>query len=189
MPERGRAIAVAAPIIVAIVLCLFGISYLLSALFGLPTSINLPIVVRLAGGAIVAVGLATIGWTFQNRNPANVIVSTYITLVKAIRRSPIAEKAGRTEPLIVSGPQRYVRSPLYLGVIVMVFGWALVGGYTFVIVATLVLLVWFGAILIPFEERELRALFGEEWERYSSETPMLFPFTKRRKRSTAPAAS
>jgi protein-S-isoprenylcysteine O-methyltransferase Ste14 len=83
---------------------------------------------------------------------------------------------------VVSGPQRYTRNPLYFGVIVMVFGWALYGGYSFVYVAVLVLLVWFGSILIPFEERELHALFGEDWVKYSQETPMLVPFTKRRRR-------
>lgn len=179
----GRALALGGPLIVALLAALFAISFLISALLGLPTELAEPTWLRFVGGAIVLVGLALMGWTFSNRKPASVIVSTYVTFSKALKRIPAAEKAGRVEPLVVSGPQRYTRNPLYFGVIVMVLGWALFGGYSFVYVATLVLLVWFRAILIPFEERELRALFGEEWVEYSKETPTLVPFTKRRKRA------
>lgn len=56
---------------------------------------------------------------------------------------------------------------------------------TLVFVATLVILLWFALVIIPMEERELSALFGEEWKRYAEETPILVPFTKRRKRPAA----
>jgi len=104
-----------------------------------------------------------------------------VTLAKAVRRIPSAEKAGRTEPLIISGPQRYTRNPLYFGVIVMVFGLAVLTTLGFLFVMTVVVLLWFSLVIIPFEERELRALFGDEWTRYSEDTPMLIPFTKRKK--------
>ena len=130
-------------------------------------------------------GIALMGWVFSHRRPGSVIVSTYITFTKIFWRAELAEKAGRNEPLIVDGPQRYVRSPLYLGVIVMVLGWAILSNGTFVLVATFVLLIWFGLVLIPFEERELRALFGKQWENYTEVTPMLVPFTKRKKESTS----
>ena len=179
--DTGRAFALGAPLIAALMVGLFALSFLISGLLGLPTSLAEPTWLRLVGGAVVLVGLALMGWTFSNRKPAAVMVSTYVTFSKALKRIPASETAGRTEPLVVGGPQRYTRNPLYFGIVVMVLGWALLGGYSFVYVATLVLLVWFGAILIPFEERELRALFGEDWVRYSRETPMLVPFTKRKK--------
>jgi protein-S-isoprenylcysteine O-methyltransferase Ste14 len=181
-PSVGRAAAVAFPIIVIVVSILFGISYLISTLLGFPFSLGLPIAVRAVGGVMVVAGLLLMGWVFRRRSPAKVIVSTYITFTKLFGRAPVAERAGRTEPLVVDGPQKYVRNPLYFGVIVMVLGWGLLTGYSFVLVATVVLLLWFGLFLIPFEERELQALFGEEWTKYSEQTPMLIPFTKRRKK-------
>jgi protein-S-isoprenylcysteine O-methyltransferase Ste14 len=177
----GRAIVFAAPTIVVIISLLFIVSYLLSSLVGLPTSLRFPIAVRVAGGAVVLVGMGIGGWVFAHRSPANVIVSTYITLTKLFRRTPVIERAGRTEPLVISGPQKYVRNPLYFGVVVMVFGWAILTAYTFVFVATVIILLWFSLVLIPFEERELYALFGEQWKKYAESTPMLFPFTKRKK--------
>jgi protein-S-isoprenylcysteine O-methyltransferase Ste14 len=68
---------------------------------------------------------------------------------------------------------------------VMMCGWSLVSARPFVFIATIVLVLWFRFVLIPFEERELRALFGSEWEKYSAETPMLVPFTKRSRHASA----
>ena len=109
------------------------------------------------------------------------MVSSYLTFIKLFMRKPIAERLGRKEPLVTVGLQMYVRNPLYFGVIVMTFGGALVGGYTFVLVATIVLFLWFRVVLIPFEERELSVLFGGQYARYKDDAPMLIPFTKRRK--------
>lgn len=167
--------------ILGLVAGLFGFSYLLAAVLRLPSSMDFPLALRLAGGMVVVVGLAVAGWTLSTRKPQDVIQSTYVTLAKALKRTPAAERSGRMEPLVVRGPQRYTRNPLYFGVVLMVFGWAVFAASPFLLVATAVFLGWFGLILIPYEERELRALFGEEWARYAAETPMLVPFTKRKK--------
>ena len=175
-------------VIVVLVGGLFALSLLISTLLALPFSLGLPIEVRLVGGAIVLAGLAMMGWVFRYRKPTDMMVSTYVTFVKLFTRTPVAERAERTEPLIVGGPQKYVRNPLYFGIVVMVLGWAVLMGNSFVFVATVFLLLWFGLVLIPFEERELQALFGEEWKRYSETTPMLIPFTKTRKRHVVASA-
>lgn len=187
--ETGRAVAIGGPLIALMVFALFGVSYLISAIVGFPSSLNLPFALRVVGVVVALTGFALIAWTFRNRSPATVIVSTYITLTKALKRTPVAEKAGRTEPLIVSGPQKYTRNPLYFGVLVMVLGWAILTATTFVFVATVVILLWFSLVIIPLEERELRALFGDEWIGYARETPMLVPFTKRRHRESSKPAS
>jgi len=180
-----RAIAVAAPIIGALILALFAASYLISVLLGFPASLGLPTIVRYLGGAVALLGVAMAAWAVKARGAASMIVSTYVTFAKAIRWTPASEMAGRTEPLVISGPQKYTRNPLYFGVVVTVLGWALAGTSSFVFVATVILLLWFTLVMIPMEERELRALFGEEWVRYSEGTPMLIPFTKRKNHSEA----
>jgi protein-S-isoprenylcysteine O-methyltransferase Ste14 len=179
--ELSRAAVVAGPIVILLVVGFFGISYIISTVLGFSISLNLPIVMRVVGGVLVVTGLAIAGWTFKYRSPSDMIVSTYVTFTKLFRRNPIAERLGRTEPLVIEGLQRYVRNPLYFGVIMMTFGWALVGGYIFVLVATVILLLWFRVVLIPFEEKELLALFGEQHARYKEDVPMLVPFTKWKK--------
>jgi methanethiol S-methyltransferase len=180
-PSVVRSVAVAGPTILLLLGALFGGSYLVTVALGLPSSLGLPSGVRVLGGGVVAVGLALAGWVFLYRRPSSMIVSTYITFTKLITRAPVSEPSGRTEPLVISGPQKYVRHPLYLGVIVITFGWALYDGSTFVLVAAVGLHLWFSLVLIPFEERELKALFGEQYMRYMEGVPMLVPFTKRKR--------
>lgn len=178
----GRAAAFTIPMVTLFVLAVLGASYLIAAMLGLPFSIDLPVVVRAFGGVVLAAGFAVMVWLFENRGASNVIVSTYVSFVKSFRRTPLAESSGRTEAFVVGGPQKYVRHPLYFGVVVMVIGWALLTARTFVFISTVIFLAWFRLVVIPFEERELRALFGEEYRRYAEETPTFVPFTKRRRR-------
>lgn len=180
----GRAAAVAGPIILLIMASLFGLAWLVSALLGLPVSFNPPLAARIFGGVVVVAGLGVAGWTFVYRSPADMVVSTYITFTKLFKRRPISALSGRTEPLVIKGAQKYVRNPLYFGVVVMTFGWALVGGYTFVLVAAVVVLLWFWFVLIPFEENELSDIFGDQYTKYAEDVPMLFPITRRRRSKT-----
>ena len=176
-----RAVAIAASIILILISGFFVIAFLISVMLGLPHSLGFPVIIRAVGGAIVVAGVALAVWLFKYRNPTNMIVSTYITLTKLFGRVPISERLGRTEPLVIRGPQKYVRHPLYLGVITIVFGWGLLTSSTFVLIAFVIILLWFRLVLIPFEERELQALFGDQYSRYMKDTPMLIPFTKRRR--------
>ena len=180
-PSVGRALAIAGPTIILLLGALFVASYLVVAALGLPSSILPPLGVRIFGGVVVIAGLAVAGWIFVFRTPRSMIMSTYITFTKLFTRAPVSELLGRTEQLVVIGPQKYVRHPLYFGVIVMTFGWALLGGATFVLVGAVGLILWFWLILIPFEEKELKALFGEQYLRYMEDVPMLIPFTKRKR--------
>ena len=182
--DAGRA-PVIFLVIATLIAGLFALAFLVSLLLGFPFFLGLPVAVRFAGGAMVLGGLALMGWVFWYRRPTDMMVSTYVTFRKLFRGTPAAERGGRTEPLVVGGPQKYVRNPLYLGIVVMALGWAFLTAYSFVFVAMVALMLWFGLVLIPFEERELAALFGDEWRRYSDETPMLIPFTRRRKKAPA----
>lgn len=113
--EIGKAIAIAAPTMVLVLAALFSVSYLVSILLGLPPSLGLPPAVRIFGCVMTVVGLAVAGWVFRYRNPADMMVSTYATFMKLFRRAPFARFSGRTEPLVIGGPQKYVRHPLYFG--------------------------------------------------------------------------
>jgi len=165
------------------VLMLFGAfslaGYLVAQLLGMPLSLGLPVSVRFLGLLLLASALSFMAWFFTFRKPADVFASTYLTFLKAFRRIPRTERSGRTEPLVVKGPYRYVRHPLYFGVVVMVFSWWLLLDYSFLPFTALFLFLWFDLVVIPFEEKELRAIFGREYEEYARRTPRIFPFTNR----------
>lgn len=167
--------------ILALLSILFGVSYLVSKLLGLPSSLALPVWANIIGLAISAVALLFVIWLFRYRSPSNMIVSTHYTFSKMLGRKPLSVASGRTEPLIIKGPQKYVRHPLYFGVTALTFGWGLFTDTTYLLIATIAVLLWYVLVQIPFEEKELIALFGDQYRKYMEETPMLFPFTKSKK--------
>lgn len=83
-------------------------------------------------------------------------------------------KAQRTGTLAVSGPYSYVRHPQYDGFILIMLGFLLQW-------PTLVTLIMFPILVTMYvklarrEEREVLVEFGEQYRRYMSITPALFP--------------
>ena len=77
--------------------------------------------------------------------------------------------------LVISGPYRYSRNPMILGVVILLlFESALFASIPFLLWAT----VFFISNIIYFkifEERELIKRFGTDYENYKNEVPMLFP--------------
>lgn len=108
------------------------------------------------------------------------IRSTYATFTKMFARASVSDRLGRTEPLVLSGPQKYVRHPLYLSVILAVLGWGLATASSVVLLEALAFALWFALVQIPFEERELRVLYGDQYTRYAARTSMLIPLPRRR---------
>jgi len=159
-----KAAAFAVPVILLVVGGFYAVAYSVTALVGLPPFLGFPLAVRSAGGALVLLGLAVAGWVFSYRSPAVMMASTYVTLRKLIGGTPVEEKSEREEPLVVEGLQKYTRNTLYFGILVGVFGWGLATASTCVLIWSAFLALWFGVILIPFEERELRALFGKQYD-------------------------
>lgn len=180
---QAKAPIIASLIILVLILLFFTVGGLIVSLLNLPRSPNLPLVLRIVGALVIGTGGALILWLMKYRKPQDMIVSTYYTFAKMISGSSIQEMSGRSEPLVVQGPQKIVRHPLYLGALLAFLGWGLLTNSTSNLIATLVALIWYAVVQIPFEEKELRALFGEQYVKYMCDTPMLVPFTKQRKRS------
>lgn len=149
---------------------------------GLPVRLELPLAVRGIGAAVLAFGFLFMAWLFKYRKPVDVLVSTYVTMRWAVRQHRPDPAAARTEPLVLQGPQRHVRHPMYFAVVVMVLGGWLVLDYTLILFMAIFFCIGFNAVVIPFEEKELRVLYGEAYEAYVRSVPRFFPSVKRLKR-------
>lgn len=81
----------------------------------------------------------------------------------------------RAEPeLVTSGPYRFVRHPIYSGLLTAMLGTALVDNLLgLIVVAVLVAYFYHSGIV---EERNLAATFPETYPEYRSRTKMLIPF-------------
>jgi protein-S-isoprenylcysteine O-methyltransferase Ste14 len=60
---------------------------------------------------------------------------------------------------------------------VLLLGWWLLLDYSFLLISDLLLLPWFNFVVASFEEKELRAIFGADYEEYAKRVPKIIPFT------------
>jgi protein-S-isoprenylcysteine O-methyltransferase Ste14 len=81
----------------------------------------------------------------------------------------------RAEPeLVTSGPYRFVRHPIYSGLLIAILGTALVNNLLgLIVVAVLIAYFYYCGII---EERNLTATFPTAYPGYKSRTKMLIPF-------------
>jgi protein-S-isoprenylcysteine O-methyltransferase Ste14 len=82
--------------------------------------------------------------------------------------------AKKNDALVTTGIHARVRHPLYFGHLCTLTGWT-VGAGTVACFALLAFAIITGAVMIPMEERELRARFGPAYEAYARHVPALFP--------------
>ena len=157
---------------------MIGLGYLVTLILGLSFEFPIPIPIRLLGVMIIAVGVFFAGWTLRYRKPSDIMMSSYATVMKAVKRIDVGKKVGRSESLVVLGPYKYVRNPQYFGVVMLLFGLGLLLSFTFLFLASLFVFLWFRFVLIPYEERELLSLFGAQYEAYMEQVPTIFPFIK-----------
>ncbi len=173
-----RALA-AFPVIAGLIATLYAASFGIALVLGIPGDLGLPWPLRLLGLPLLAYGLAMIGWTVRFRGPWNVVESTWATFLKLARRVPLEVPAGRTEPLVVAGPYRRVRHPLYSGVDGLTLGIALLVDHPWAYLGAVALGLWFAVVLAPFEERELVALFGAPYTAYMRSVRRFLPVGRR----------
>lgn len=80
-----------------------------------------------------------------------------------------------TQTLVVSGVYRHVRNPMYLAVLAIILGQALVFASLGVLVYALVIAVAFGLFVRGYEEPTLLAAHGAAYEDYCRNVPRWLP--------------
>jgi len=77
--------------------------------------------------------------------------------------------------LVVSGYYRYVRNPMYVAVLALVLGQALVFESLPLLAYAIILWLGFHMFVAGYEEPVLRASFGEEYASYCAHVPRWMP--------------
>ena len=80
--------------------------------------------------------------------------------------------------LVLVGLYRYVRNPMYVGVITLVAGWSIFLGSPVLTLYTVALATGFHVRVIMNEEPWLSSQFGDEWARYSANVGRWLPRLK-----------
>lgn len=77
--------------------------------------------------------------------------------------------------LVVSGLYRYVRNPMYVGVLLVIFGHFLWFGYWSILAYAAVVFTAFSTFVVFYEEPHLRRTFGTAYEGYCKQVPRWIP--------------
>ncbi|WP_332899827.1 methyltransferase family protein [Haladaptatus sp. CMSO5] len=105
------------------------------------------------------------------------IYTTTVALFAAAGGTPAP--SDEPQSLVSAGLYGVVRNPMYVGVLSIVFGEALFFQSGLLMVYGALIWLLFHAFIISYEEPHLREKFGEEYDRYSTETPRWFPRLRR----------
>src|SRR5918998_623693 len=124
---------------------------------------------RVIGGIIVVISVGVGAWACARMGWARLLFAGALF-------PPGAEAEENRVPqrLVVEGPYRYLRNPLYVTDFSLILGTALLcGKWALVLLAALYLLQL--ALQLPLEERELRQRFGASYRRYCQLVPRFVP--------------
>jgi len=98
-----------------------------------------------------------------------------------------AVRIGFSPPhLVVNGPYRVSRNPMYTSGLFAWLGWTVFYGSPAVVVGLVFLWSVFTFRVIPHEERQLEGLFGDEYLAYAARVPKLIPWTLGKKLGRKP---
>jgi protein-S-isoprenylcysteine O-methyltransferase Ste14 len=103
----------------------------------------------------------------------SVLIHAFVRFVVEGRGTPAP--VAPTERLVVGGLYRYVRNPMYLAVVAIIVGQALVLGQPPLVVYALAVIVAFAAFVHWYEEPTLRQRYGAEYDEYRRAVPAWWP--------------
>ena len=80
-----------------------------------------------------------------------------------------------TRTLVVAGLYRYVRNPMYIGVVIILLGEAMFFWSRPLIAYTLIMFGLFNLLIIGYEEHRLRHKYGDEYRQYCASVGRWLP--------------
>ena len=83
-----------------------------------------------------------------------------------IAKTEVVPVSKKNSALVVTGPYKFTRNPMYLGILVGLVGLSLVLGTYVGPAAIIAYFVLVNFVSIPYEEKKMEAQFGDEYLRY-----------------------
>jgi protein-S-isoprenylcysteine O-methyltransferase Ste14 len=115
---------------------------------------------ELAGEVLVILGFALVAWCL--------VTFAFVGKGTAAPFDPPRQ-------LVVAGPYRFVRNPIYIGAVVAMLGAAMVLWTGWLVLYALVVLIVTHLLVILYEEPHLRRVFGSSYEDYRRNVPRWIP--------------
>lgn len=124
---------------------------------------------QILGGALLVVSIVIGVWAAFKMGWARLLFAGAL-----FPPGELAEKNRVPQRLVVEGPYRYVRNPLYDTDFLLILGAALLTRSWFLVLLAVLYLAQL-ALQLPLEEKELRQRFGHQYRRYCRLVPRFVP--------------
>jgi protein-S-isoprenylcysteine O-methyltransferase Ste14 len=121
-----------------------------------------------------------LGWTWLRALGVALIVFGTPVLAESIARfvwrgRGTLTPAVPTQHLVISGLYRFARNPMYLGVVAIIVGEALLFGTGHVLIYAAVVALGFHLFVVLYEEPTLRRTYGSEYDEYCTRVRRWIP--------------
>jgi protein-S-isoprenylcysteine O-methyltransferase Ste14 len=131
--------------------------------------------------------LAPLMLIIAHPNRASMALGAGVAVLGLALRAWASGHLRKNDELTISGPYAHTRNPLYLGTLVLGIGISICSGALwFVALFGFAYLLVYVPVMIA-EARTMRALFPDEYDRYSSRVPMFLPWVANRRGNSAPS--
>ena len=140
----------------------------------LPPPIWTMIFLALTAGASWALGWPQFGWPPHQEAVglaiffAGCVLPVWAFFLFRHEGTEVDPTSDANHALVVGGPYRFTRNPMYLGLIVVSFGLAVYVGSWPMLAAPVAVFLTANFVHIPFEEAKMRRQFCEAYDTYAS---------------------
>ena len=107
-------------------------------------------IIRIAGFVFVGVGIA--------------VAFSAVGIFRKTKTTTVPHETPST--LVISGPYRFTRNPMYVGLTLIYLGVAGTRNEIWPVIVLPLLLAYINFLVIPVEEKNLRGVFGDEYQKY-----------------------
>jgi protein-S-isoprenylcysteine O-methyltransferase Ste14 len=122
--------------------------------FFFPEDISVPFPYNLSGFLVIVLGFVLVIW-------ANYTL-LFVGKIGLNAREPFQTPS----TLVVEGPYKFSRNPIYLAVTILLIGLAILVGSLSIFIVAIVLFIIFQKWFVGWEEKKLEEVFGEEYLEY-----------------------
>jgi protein-S-isoprenylcysteine O-methyltransferase Ste14 len=112
---------------------------------------------------------------FAKPFPIAMTIGGIIAIIGLMIRAWSSGHIRKNKNLAISGPYAYTRNPLYVGSLLLGFGFCIASGVWWLAIIFVVLYLGVYFPVMRKEVGELMAIFGKEFEEYATNVPLFFP--------------
>lgn len=112
---------------------------------------------------------------FAKPTPLTLAIGGGIALIGLAIRAWASGHIRKASVLAVTGPYAYTRNPLYLGSLILGIGFTIVAGDWWLAIIFFLLFIGIYSPVMRVEAEDMRRIFGEDFDDYKSNVPLLIP--------------